>query len=222
MRGATRWAVVGAGLLALAACASSGIADETVLLGASLPNANESVAIDAGTGTGDAVADTQAAFAEAMAVSQTALSTALMAVANTSSVDLTAQACSTSGTYTVTGTGGFSDGHYTYDVSTAYNACNGMNGSLTHVGTYDITAAGYTYHTTSTGSIGGHGCILSFENFGVDQAYDQNTQAFNVTYNGSYTSLCGSDTVVCTFDHALFSDTTAFANSCTLNGVALH
>lgn len=191
---------------------------------------NESVEV--GTGTGDTNADTQTTFNSAFSISQQALTTAFAGGAPASLVKSNAKFvttiesqeydCYNSGTFTFSGSyDAPSDTLFNYDFTIGYNDCDGLNGSLDMTGDYSFTDDEYAYESSMNGTVGGNGCVISFDNFGYAFYYNFTTSVYSGNYNGSYSSECDGDVVECTFDNVSIYDYNAYYDSCTLNGEAI-
>jgi len=211
-------AMAGSGMLA---CGSAGTTGGTTTGGNN--NTNNGTTADPGTGTGDAKADTSSNISTSSASAGEGVSKALAANQPTMASELRANQSIQSLTYTCTPNGGegtvtgdvtYNGLSTTFDLHDAFDNCNGLNGGLDIKGdvSFDLQNSSYTYNYSLTGSVGGFGCVVDYDNFGVSLQISGTTYAYQI--NGSLQSTCGDTSVTCNFNGVDATDSAALQAAC--------
>lgn len=160
--------------------------------------------IDPGTGTGNAAADTQTNVSITQSNAQAAIQAATQPLTSSlkfASVNETVN-CAGGGTFIVSGD--VTDGDpINFNLDLDLDGCTSMDGSISVVGTADLTTPSILYTYTINGDVGGNGCVVTFDNFAVNVDIPDLTNFLNGLFNldGAVAGECTGGNTTCTYDN---------------------
>ncbi len=158
-------------------------------------NNNTGGTIDAGTGTGNAQADTQSTVAAVQTNTQIGVTQAIAASGSALKFVAISQtgACAGGGTFAYSGSVTPGSPSASYDLDFDFEGCDKYDGSVSVVGQYAAGTNAFNYDYTVDGDVGGNGCVVNFDAFalGVDLGISLPPTG-NVQLDGAVTGDCGT------------------------------
>lgn len=126
---------------------------------------------------------------------QSAISLALTAGISKAHAPLVERDCPEGGTLDVTTNGSGNN----LDLSIAFQNCNGIDGTLSMVGSQSFSGSDFNYELTMNGTLDGQ-CAVSYNDYQQSISTNTSTGGTSVTMNGQISATCSGGSTTCSFN----------------------